>query len=518
METEKNRNKSMIAMFFDTEKIDDCFYGDIVFGNFLEGKEIVNNAFKTVFSVGDIINHQIRDALNPFIIKDEFCTVDNKNTYNGNIYVFLIEDIEMQIAKKIDTRLHSTFSAYIGMTTIDINSCDTRKQFWKDLIRRFSIERNILTCFGDNNDGEFSYYDTANEKGFAVKYDGFSCNDFVNEYDEFPSTRQSSFIQSESQLELKKGTNDSDRAIMEMNFSLVKELQIAGTQIWKAIEDINRVYISKKDDNFNSYIFTSLYQAAQGIERLFKIALELFNYKNNNHSEKEKIESLLYSHNHCAINNYLSKKCHFNFDKDCKRLLDILNRFYAVARYSRYKYNSCDSLELELLLEFGKKINAEDYDFHLKKLYGACLSKIAQGLYDLIESLSHDLNIYTYEFDHNSIVSYVFSTYYGDNLYSTLKKTEISKKELLLYLIKKGNTLPFSDFLYDIPSLDFENCDISEYIYELIVNENGSTFLNDFVSCSYEDLVNENNMFLDTRIEAIDNLIGNTNICFDEEI
>lgn len=66
--------------------------------------------------------------------------------------------------------------------------------------------------------------------------------------------------------------------------------------------------------------------------------------------------------------------------------------------------------------------------------------------------------------------------------------------------------------------MDFENCDISEYIYELIVNENGSTFLNDFVSCSYEDLVNENNMFLDTRIEAIDNLIGNTNICFDEEI
>lgn len=64
-----------------------------------------------------------------------------------------------------------------------------------------------------------------------------------------------------------------------MNFSLVKEVEIAGVQIWKAIEDINRVYIPKKENAIVvDYLFTSWYQAAQGIERLFKILIELMYY------------------------------------------------------------------------------------------------------------------------------------------------------------------------------------------------------------------------------------------------
>lgn len=53
-------------------------------------------------------------------------------------------------------------------------------------------------------------------------------------------------IHSVSQLRLVKGKSDSDRGIREMNFSLVKEVEIAGVQIWKAIEDINRVTVQKK--------------------------------------------------------------------------------------------------------------------------------------------------------------------------------------------------------------------------------------------------------------------------------
>lgn len=49
------------------------------------------------------------------------------------------------------------------------------------------------------------------------------------------STRQSGFITKVEQLELKEGRNDSDRGISEMNYALVKEVEIAGVQIWKAI-------------------------------------------------------------------------------------------------------------------------------------------------------------------------------------------------------------------------------------------------------------------------------------------
>lgn len=85
------------------------------------------------------------------------------------------------------------------------------------------------------------------------------------------STRQSSFIKSIDQLEEIDGKGDSDRGIMEMNFALVKELGISGVEIWKAVEDINRVYIAKEGKFASTdYIFTSLYQASQGFERILK--------------------------------------------------------------------------------------------------------------------------------------------------------------------------------------------------------------------------------------------------------
>lgn len=75
----------------------------------------------------------------------------------------------------------------------------------------------------------------------------------------------------------------------------MKEVEIAGVQICKAIEDISRSYIIKDSKNLViDYIFTSLYQAAQGIERLLKISIELIFYGNERH-DKEKVNKLLYN-------------------------------------------------------------------------------------------------------------------------------------------------------------------------------------------------------------------------------
>lgn len=521
MENKENakieNRQMMIAMFFDTDKIDDCFYGNTVFARFIEGNEISKNAFKTVFSVGDILVKSIYDDLNPFLLRDDFCTVSKDEIYNGDIFVFLIEDIELQIAQKIDKRMKSDFCAYIGMSTIDIQSTDKRKQFWKDLVRDFSMEGNIITVFGLEEEGSFGYTETALNKGYIIKYDGLSSDSDCNKFGDLCSTRQSSFIRTEKQLQFSNGKNDSDRGLLEMNFSLVKEVELAGVQIWKSIEDMNRVYLSKDSDVITDYIFTSLYQAAQGIERLLKIVLELTKYKDDDNTENAKIDKLLYSHNHNAMYDYLSKIYTIKLNKNCKKLLNVLSLFYSEARYNRYKYSDCDILELKLLRGFGSEIQKDNFNEDIKNLYGRSLGKISQTLYKLIHKLSNELNIYTYEINYDSEANFALSSYYGENLYETLKQLEQSKKELIWYIIKRGESLQFSKCLSDIEPLDFDICDIAEFISEFITGENSCKSLYDFVSYSYDELISKNKKEWLERVDSINNIIGNTNLVFDEE-
>ena len=171
------------------------------------------------------------------------------------------------------------------------------------------------------------------------------------------STRQSSFIKSIDQLEEIDGKGDSDRGIMEMNFALVKELGISGVEIWKAVEDINRVYIAKEGKFASTdYIFTSLYQASQGFERILKILIELIVYKESP-VDKEKTDRLLYSHKHMAMYEFISEHASLKLDAKCKAMLSMLEAFYKYARYNRFRYSKNDVLELTLLQNFGRDLD-----------------------------------------------------------------------------------------------------------------------------------------------------------------
>ena len=202
------------------------------------------------------------------------------------------------------------------MSTIDIKSTDIRKQFWKSLIRDFNIEGKTITAFGSPEENSFGYKQVAIDSGYLVNYDGFPSGYCCNRYGELVSTRQSSFIRLESQLDFLKGKNDSDRGLLEMNFSLAKEVEIAGVQIWKAIEDIDCVYFSKSIEGSTDYIFTSLYQAAQGIERLLKVILELIAYRDKESAEKAKIDELLYGHNHSAMYDFIADHMNINLNSN----------------------------------------------------------------------------------------------------------------------------------------------------------------------------------------------------------
>lgn len=518
------QNKNMIAFLFDTGKIEEAFYGDVVFKNFIDGMEITANKYKTVFSEGDILDRRIHVDTNPFIVRDRICTIgkDNQEKFKGMICVLLVEDIETEIAINIDKRMTADFPAYIGMTSVDSKSTDKRKQFWKSLIRTFSVEYMTITFFNSADGGDFNYYDTALSKGFHINCDGFPYDYYSFEDGILFSTRQSSFISNIEQLNFWDGENDADRGIMDMNFSLVKEVGIAGVQIWKAIEDIDNTYIPKDNNNPltggqipTEYIFTSLYQAAQGMERLLKVILELIMYGMEEDTEKEKVKRLLMSHNHPAMWGYIENKENIKLKSLSKRLLNTLYDFYNKARYHRYKDGVTDVLELNIMQIFGKDLDGDDFDKKIKHLYGKALGQISQTLYGLIRDVSGKLNIYVYELDYTSTANYVLNSYYGEDLYDTLERIKLSKKELLWYLICKGNELSSAQFIEDFPELSFEECMIPHFLKDLLCSVHSNYELYNFVDNEYDELVQYNKKQWKERIEYIDALVGNTNFYFD---
>lgn len=306
-----------------------------------------------------------------------------------------------------------------------------------------------------------------------------------------------------------------------MNFALVKETEIAGVLIWKSIEDINQIYIPKNGEYvfgqiISDYIFTSLYQAAQGIERLQKVAIELLSYNKTDENEKQRTLELLLSHNHPAMYDYIVQRSGARLDTNCKKLINILSEFYAKARYNRYSFSKNDLLELELFQDFGDTISAENYDQQLKHLYGKTLGKIAQGLYDIIEDISTKLCVYVYELNSQSVASFVLNKYYGEDIYETLKRVERSKRELIWYLMNKGKELSSVELGKDICPLPFDCLNIDECIQSLVTNENSCLSLHNFVDEEYDNMVSEDKQKWHKHIEAIDALVGNPNVNFDE--
>lgn len=510
------KDLNVIALMFDTSKMGNC-YGDEALKEILSCYDLTRNTAKMILSCGDVLDYSILIDITPFIIQDEICTIQRQQSqYKGVIFSYIIEDINLSIAKLLDQNLRDKMSSsYLGMTSIDVESTDERKQFWKMMIRRFSIEMNVITVFRSEEEDSYGVESIAKEYGYVVRTDGF----FSDGLDILPSSRQSSFIKTYEQLDIIEGKNDSSRGIMEMNYAFVKELSIAGTMIWNSIESINKIKITPRTIDYINveHIYISIYYAAQGVERLLKIATEMILYKNN-YQDKENVEELLFSHNHPALYEYINKYQKLNASSDINKLLKMLFKFYDNVRYSRYSFNNDDKLELKLLQDFftADTVN-DDYDSNLKHHYGKALGKLSQKLYKLIRELSFDLNIYIYEGASYPVASYVLNSYYGNDIYETLLRIEIAKKELLWYLIKNGNELGVSKIFGEMPPLEFEECYIHEYISDLISNKNGNYQLHNDVDAIYDDMCSEDKENWKKRLEAIELLTEELYLETDEE-
>lgn len=508
----------MLAFLFDSGKIGSMLYGEKVFGFLVQGGELSTNAAKIVVSEGDILQREVFDDITPFVIRDELCTVKTMDKKCSNIpYAVLMEDITADNAKKIDGRLWQECPGYLGMTSVDVNSADERKQFWKWLIRSYSIEMGTITCFGCEEEG-FAYDEAAERYGFQVNYDGFSEEENYDDRQLLFSTRRSGFITRLDQLEIKKGRNDSDRGILEMNYSLVREVEIAGVQIWKAIEDIDRVSIPKSGSSvIVDYLFTSLYQAAQGIERLLKIVIELMVYRDEP-TDRQRVDGLLMGHNYPGMYHFiLERRQKPPFGKQERKLIDLLSEFYNDARYVRFRYNEDHIMELNLFQEFGRDLEEDTFDDRVKHRYGKALGTAAHRLYRLIFNLSRELNIYVYELNSESVANFSLNDYYKDDLYGLFKDVENSKRELLWYALTKGKELRITAAGREFEALPFEEEGPQQVFEELIRNRNSGRSIYEFVSPQYDDLVDEDKEKWKERLRFI-GLVGNSRVYWAEDV
>ncbi|MDR0930325.1 MAG: hypothetical protein LBM38_01045 [Clostridiales bacterium] len=500
-----------IAFIFDSGKFNTGWYGEEVFEVIMSVEELKNCSDEIVIRAGDILDRRVFGDLSPFLIKDDLCTIDFQPISWGGLkgwpFCWVLQNISEKAAKVIDDILNKKLVAYKGMARVDMLSKDERKQFWKNLIPLCSVKENLITAFHNECDGEeenFVFEEATKKLSYAI-----SIGSYTHEENEH----------FDEKIEV-----DLDRDLSEMNFALRKELQISGAMIWKSIEEISKIKFFHPDDKslfqnkeyLCEYPFLALYFAAQGVERLQKIIIELMYYKNKDlRSEQDRIRRLLMSHNHTGLRDYINKIAENDFKDNENILFDVLLQFYNDARYSRFSTQDDINKELKLLEKIGGG-NKEEYSENIKKAFGTALGKIAFSYYNLVYSLCSELNIYAYELESESTACLVFRGEKSKKLYNIFLQIKQSKKELIFWLLKYGQKHPEHEFLNVFQELDFDRANIGTYISEIFDNKNGCEYLSDAVDVLYDELCEENKQKWKERLEGVDYLIGNSNIIFDE--
>ncbi len=515
------------AFIFDSGRLGSYSYGDVVFKAILKGKELyANNTTMSVFN-GDISSFTTRQIdIEPYITNDKYCTIDFSNikSFLDWPYCWIVHNLEYEIAKRIDARLKIELpEGYVGLSKIDFESTDKRKNFWKNMPHMFDIFQNNILCFQDPIlEDCFTYAYLADELGFNTNYD---CESF-----ESPSfsTYMASVLKSidHSKIDpIKTKIDLIDRDLLQMNFMLCRESQIAGALLWKSITEIDKIdFFSIQPEEPQPYLieysFLTLYQAAQGIERLQKIIVELICKKKHlKKEEKENVFKILFGHNHTALNDWIEGKESLTISSNCRNLLGILQSFYNDIRYYRYSDNDNNDtgLEYKLLFKLKPGTDPNNYNSEIKNRFGKMVGQLATTYFSLIKKLCSDLNIYVDELEYDSCAMHSFyCECEGNNLYEELLREKRAKKELIYWIIKNGNSKnPYKDM--DIKPLDLDINMVDEYLSSVINNADYIPDLSDYVSELYDEICSNKSEKLKDRMDAIDALIANPNLAFFSE-
>ena len=146
--------QNTFAFIFDSGKLGSSFYGEVVFEHMLKGGELSQNPSSITVSLGDILINKRYIDIEPYVIKDEYCTLDfddlmSNNQFKDYPFCWIIENLSDEIADSIDKRLRENLNGYVGLSRIDKSNAFERKQLWKYTVKKFSLYMDTITSFQD---------------------------------------------------------------------------------------------------------------------------------------------------------------------------------------------------------------------------------------------------------------------------------------------------------------------------------------------------------------------------------
>lgn len=272
------------------------------------------------------------------------------------------------------------------------------------------------------------------------------------------------------------------------NFHLGTELQISGTFLYNSIYSFDRMTFFY----FEEECFEFLYQSSVGFERLLKIIIVLSEHKEN--TDQQSFEKSLITHNHLELFNRLKDKHTIKLSDVHVQFLQMLSDFYNSSRYERfglqsvYNPNSSKTLLIHFFEKHLKiKILAEmpfstEIDDRMRKFIGRTIGKISEILYNLVEELAEQLNIYTYEITYDTKAYKIFIC--KD---FTFENERTLRRELLIAFLQNKFDEGFVEFINKIKPIEFESHSASEYI-KYLVEIHPKQYLLEELEARYEEV------------------------------
>ena len=299
------------------------------------------------------------------------------------------------------------------------------------------------------------------------------------------------------------------------NFNMGYELGISGEFIYDGIAALNEMICIEE----SSLLFSFLYHASVGIERLQKIIIVFF--EDINFNEYEEFEKSLITHSHQDLHSRIKRNAQIKFNNRENDFLMLVTNFYKSARYNRFNINTGECKEVNLFIEFVKKHLKPDeieYNFisekvivneNVKNMIGRTLGSIANKYYLLLREGADKNGTYTYELPADSKAEKIFLGNYRNKSLQEMKITEsIAVKELIACIHNTEETCAFLRFLDEIEPLDIDVNLINEYLSALSMGNIPQTLI-DEVETLYEEIEHPKK-----RIELI-SLIGDTCVAFE---
>lgn len=272
------------------------------------------------------------------------------------------------------------------------------------------------------------------------------------------------------------------------NFDLGHELDIAGTFIYDSVSTFHEM----EHFHHRSEIFSFLYNASVGIERLQKIVLILIEH--DTITDQEEFEKSLITHSHQDLDRRLRTHGQKNHAPIDNAFLALLSNFYKSHRYGRYSQSGTGlkDRERELWASFLAKHLSIEVDFEAmvvsvsndekaKQAVGKILKRICIPLYERLQTEAHRLNLYTYELRTDSKA---FRIFFSEKF--NLLDDDFVRLEILLYLIHQKTPGSNVKLIMNHEPLELDGGMEGEYINALLGHLKAFEH-KDEISCIYED-------------------------------